>query len=88
MISESFYDILCITYDFKTLKGRFPGITKSKPVSMPPDAAGSFGAKISMHDQVCKFWGHTEVNQSNFLLIFLFPLHFLTLNVLSHHGSI
>lgn len=57
MISESFYDILCITYDFKTFKGRFPGITKSKPVSMPPDAAGSFGAKISMHDQVCKFLG-------------------------------
>lgn len=30
---------------------------------------------------------HTEMNQSNFLLKFLFPLHFLIFDILSRHRS-
>lgn len=88
MISESFYDMLCIEYDLKTFKGRLSGVTKSQPVGMPPNVARSVGAKkISTCGQLSKFSGSQRDEQFNFLLAFSFPLHFLMFNIFSHHRS-
>lgn len=55
MISESFYDILGIKYDWKTFQGRFSGITKSWPVGMLLNKA-----KISTYGQISKFFRGVE----------------------------
>lgn len=90
MISESFYDMLCIEYDLKTFKGRLSGVTKSQPVGMPPNVARSVGAKKSQ--RVANFLnsrGHKEMNSSIFYLRFHFHciswclIYFLIIEALS-----
>lgn len=55
-----FYDMLGITYDSKTFRGRFLGNTKSWPVVMLLNTARHLGAKISMCGQVSTFSGGVQ----------------------------
>ena len=69
--------MLCIKCDLKTFKGRFSGITKSRPVGMPLNAARNIGAKISVCSKISKFLEAHDTNPFNFLLVFFFFFFFL-----------